>query len=361
MKILHMITLAAFMTYSMDAFAKNVILFLGDGMGISTVTAARIYVGQQQGKAGEEHELAFDKFDHVALIKTYNTDAQVPDSAGTITAILSGIKTRRGVLGVTPYVEREDCLAALENEVPSLLQLAEELGKSTGVVATARITHATPAGTYSHTPSRDWENSSELSAEDKALGCKDIALQMIETPHGDGPDIILGGGRAQFMHKEQVDPEYPGKPGLRDDGRNLISEWVEGGPDRTFVWNAKSFSNLPSKAIGKVMGLFEPSHMQFEADRSKDPAGEPSLAEMTQFAIDRLSQNKKGYFLLVEGGRIDHAHHFGNAYRALEDTKALDDAVAVAVEATNPEDTLILSTYLLLYLLFTNVPAVVNK
>ena len=313
-------------------------------MGISTVTAARIYVGQQQGKTGEEHELAFDKFDHVALIKTYNTDAQVPDSAGTITAILAGKKTRRGVLGVNADVPREDCAAALNNEIPSILELAEDHGKSSGIIATARITHATPAGTYSHTPSRDWENSSELSAEDKALGCKDIALQMLETPHGDGPDIILGGGRAQFMHKEQIDPEYPGKPGLRDDGRNLISEWVGAGPNRRFVWNAASFNNLPSKAPGKVLGLFEPSHMQFEADRSKDPAGEPSLAEMTQFAISRLSQNEKGYFLLVEGGRIDHAHHFGNAYRALEDTKALDEAVAVAVAATNPEDTLILVT-----------------
>ena len=344
MKIIQIVTLLVIASTSSSALAKNVILFLGDGMGISTITAARIYVGQQQGKTGEEHELSFDKFDHVALVKTYNTDAQVPDSAGTITAILAGQKTRRGVLGIDASVSRDDCAASLANEIPSILELAEDQGKSSGIIATARVTHATPAGTYSHTPNRNWENSSELSGEVKAQGCKDIAQQLLETPHGDGPDIILGGGRAQFMHKDQTDPEYPGKPGLRDDGRNLISEWVSADRERSFVWNLEAFKNLSRDETGKVLGLFEPSHMQFEADRDKDPAGEPSLTEMTQFAIDRLSQNDKGYFLLVEGGRIDHAHHFGNAYRALEDTKALDEAVAAAVAATNPEDTLILVT-----------------
>ena len=93
--------------------AKNVIFFLGDGMGISTVTAARIFAGQTAGATGEEYDLAFDQFPHLALIKTYNTDAQVPDSAGTITAITTGEKTRIGVLGVNASVERDDCAAAL--------------------------------------------------------------------------------------------------------------------------------------------------------------------------------------------------------------------------------------------------------
>ena len=96
-------------------FAGNVVFFLGDGMGISTITAARIYAGQQLGKPGEEHDLAFDKFDNVALIKTYNVDAQVSDSAGTITAIMTGQKTRIGVVGVDATVDRDDCPAALEN------------------------------------------------------------------------------------------------------------------------------------------------------------------------------------------------------------------------------------------------------
>ena len=126
-------------------FAGNVVFFLGDGMGISTITAARIYAGQQLGKPGEEHDLAFDKFDNVALIKTYNVDAQVSDSAGTITAIMTGQKTRIGVVGVDATVDRDDCTAALDNSLPSIAELAEEEGYFTGVISTARITHATPA------------------------------------------------------------------------------------------------------------------------------------------------------------------------------------------------------------------------
>ncbi|NKB97827.1 MAG: alkaline phosphatase [Pseudomonadales bacterium] len=327
-----------------SAEAKNVILFVGDGMGVSTITAARIYVGQQRGSSGEEHDLSFDRFESVALVKTYNTDAQVPDSAGTITAMLAGAKTRRGVLGISQAAARDDCAASLQNEIPSILELAEERGKSSGVVSTARITHATPAGAYSHVPNRDWENSTMVTSENEAAGCRDIALQLLESPHGDGPDVILGGGRAQFMPSDMADPEYPEKKGLRDDGRDLIQEWLKRGPNREYVWNSASFDAIGADHTGQIMGLFEPSHMQFEADRENDAGGEPSLAAMTEIAIDRLSQNTSGYFLLVEGGRIDHAHHFGNAYRALVDTQALDDAVAVAVAKTNPDETLIVVT-----------------
>ena len=98
-----------------QSYAKNVIFFLGDGMGISTVTAARIYAGQTAGATGEEYSLAFEEFPHLALIKTYNTDAQVPDSAGTITALTTGEKTRIGVLGINGTVARDDCAAALQN------------------------------------------------------------------------------------------------------------------------------------------------------------------------------------------------------------------------------------------------------
>ena len=112
-------------------------------MGVSTITAARIYAGQQQGDPGEEYNLAFDHFDNVALVKTYNTDSQVPDSAGTITAIMSGQKTRIGVVGVDASVARDDCAAALKGSLPSIAELAEQGGLRTGVVSTARITHAT--------------------------------------------------------------------------------------------------------------------------------------------------------------------------------------------------------------------------
>ncbi|MAL32017.1 MAG: alkaline phosphatase, partial [Marinobacter sp.] len=128
--------------------AKNVILFVGDGMGVSTLTAARILEGQRQGRPGEENLLSFESFPFSALVKTYNTDAQVPDSAGTMTAMMSGLKTDAGVLGVDEDVQRGDCSTVAGNEVVTALELAEIKGLSTGVVTTARITHATPAATY---------------------------------------------------------------------------------------------------------------------------------------------------------------------------------------------------------------------
>ena len=107
---------------------RNVILFLGDGMGISTITAARIYAGQLAGATGEEHKLAFDAFPNVALVKTYSTDFQVPDSAGTMTALVTGEKTRSGLLSIASAARRGDCAAGLKNPLPTLLELAETAG-----------------------------------------------------------------------------------------------------------------------------------------------------------------------------------------------------------------------------------------
>ena len=327
--------------------AKNVIFFLGDGMGISTVTAARIFAGQSAGATGEEYDLAFDRFPHLALIKTYNTNAQVPDSAGTITAITTGEKTRIGVLGVNGSVERDDCAAALTNTLPTLAELAEQKDMSTGIVSTARITHATPAGAYAHSPNRNWESSASTPDEAEALGCKDIALQLVEMSHGDGLDVILGGGRREFLPIEADDPEYPSRPGLRDDSRNLIDEWLAADSKRQFTWRGDEFAQWLASdepVDGQLMGLFEPSHMKYEADRQRDPGKEPSLQDMTALAVKQLADNDKGYFLLVEAGRIDHAHHFSNAYRALTDTVALSDAVQWAVENVDLADTLIVVT-----------------
>lgn len=323
---------------------RNVILFLGDGMGISTITAARIFAGQQQGASGEEHALAFETFPHVALVKTYNVDAQVPDSAGTMSAIVTGEKTRIGHISVAAAAPHGDCEAALANELPTVLELAEARGLATGVISTARFTHATPAATYAHVPNRDWESDAQLSAAARDSGCRDIARQFVEFAHGDGIEVAFGGGRAPFLPADVADPEHPGVTGVRSDGRNLIEEWRRGGADRTYVWNREQFDALSPAAPGPVFGLFEPSHMQFEADRPNDPAGEPSLAEMTEFAIEKLAADPDGFFLMVEGGRIDHAHHGGNAYRALADTVALSEAVATALRLTDAAETLILVT-----------------
>ncbi|MGA1218740.1 MAG: alkaline phosphatase [Pseudomonadales bacterium] len=321
--------------------AKNVILFIGDGMGISSVSAARIYAGQKAGGLGEDHQLSFERFPAVALSKTYNTNQQTADSAGTMTAMITGVKTLAGVLSVDGSVRRGDCASGQGAAVPSLLEEAEAAGLATGVVSTARITHATPGATYAHVVERDWEGG--VPEEAAAQGCTDIAAQFLSFSHGDGIDVMLGGGRAMFLPNTVTDPEYPGKTGARRDGRNLIEAWQAANPDGAYLWNGDDLT-AAAEASGPVLGLFEPSHMQFEADRAQDPGKEPSLAEMTAFAMDRLSQKGTGYVLVVEAGRIDHAHHAGNAYRAMEDTVALDEAVATAVAKSNERETLILVT-----------------
>lgn len=322
--------------------ARNVILFIGDGMGVSTVTAARIFDGQSKGMKGEEHILSWENFSNVALSKTYNTDQQVPDSAGTATAFMTGVKSRAGVISVDHEVIRGDCASSDNRHVTSFLEMAEQRGMATGIVTTARITHATPATAYAHVPERDWENDSEMPKAEKASGCKDIALQFVEFSYGDGIDVTFGGGRSEFLPKSVRGPE--GNKGKRKDNRNLISEWKIKHPTGQYVWNDKMFDSLEPQATGPVLGLFNASHMEYEADRAADKGGEPSLEAMTEKALKILQKNKDGYFLYVEGARVDHAHHSGNAYRALSDAVALANAVQKAVEMTNVEDTLIIVT-----------------
>ncbi len=296
-----------------DSTPKNIIVFIGDGMGISTITAGRIFVGQEKGLKGEEHELSFDKFPQLALIKTYNTNAQVPDSAGTATAILSGYKTNIGAVNVRPDTSLDKMF--LEgcggDTLPTLTDKAKSAEKSVGVISTARLTHATPAVMYSHTVSRDIEADKDLQAPFDYEGCTSIAQQLIESD----VDLALGGGRKEFTD-EQV-AAWPG---------SLASTKEE---------------MLAAPTDARVLGLFNRSHMSYQADRSETE--EPSLAEMTTFAMDRLSKDKDGYVMMIEAGRIDHAHHGTNAYRALKDLQALDDAVAAAV-AKADENTLILVT-----------------
>lgn len=322
--------------------AKNVIVFLGDGMSLPTVAAARILEGQRKGGPGEENRLAWETFPATALSKTYNTDSQTPDSAGTMSAIATGVKTRAGVLSIGQSAARKDCAGALAAPMLTLWELASASGMATGVVTTARVTHATPGATFTHSAERNWENDTELSEEAKAAGCVDIARQMVETPFGEGFDVLMGGGRENLMPVDQRDPEYDDKTGLRLDGRDLVAEWKRRHPGGAYVWNKAQFDAAPADA--PLLGLFEPDHMQFEHDRPQDGAGEPSLAEMTRAAIARLSRDPDGYVLLVEGGRIDHAHHEGNAFRALTDAIAMSDAVRAADEATSADDTLILVT-----------------
>lgn len=329
--------------------AKSAVLFLGDGMGISTVTAARIFDGQQKNmEYGEENVLSWEVFPWTALAKTYTVDMQGTDSASSATAFLNGIKTNEGVLGVDETVRRGYCETLTEkSKVVSILTLAERAGMSTGVVTTTRATHATPASSYAHSVDRGWESDKDLNSKvkDDGSNCKDIATQLVEYSHGNGIEVVFAGGRREFMHKNQSDPEYPDKKGDRQDNKDLIKQWLEKYPGSHYVWNKTAFDKIDPNKVNRVLGLFEPSHMQYESDRTaSDTPGEPSIAEMTEKAIKILQKNPKGYFLLVEGGRIDHAHHDGSAYNALHEAVAFNKAVQTANDIVQKDDTLITVT-----------------
>jgi len=327
--------------------AKNVILFIGDGMGVSTLTASRIFEGQRRGESGEENRLSFEEFPFTALSKTYSTNQQTSDSAPTMSAMITGVKTDEGTLSVSQNIVRGNYRTVKGNETKTLLEMAEEAGKSTGIVTTTRITHATPAACYSHTADRDWESDQDIYDRHKdAYEAKfpDIARQLIEFPYGDGLEVAMGGGRSKFLPKDVADPESPNRKGERMDGRDLTKEWAAKRKDSAFISNAKQLAAIDPKNTKHLLGLFDPSHLEFELDRENGRQYEPSLTDMTTKAIDILSQNKSGFFLMVEGGRIDQAHHYGNAYRSLRDTVELSDAVRAATKKLDLKDTLIIVT-----------------
>lgn len=326
---------------AMAGQAKNVILFLGDGMSLTTVAAARILDGQRKGGPGEENLLSWEQFPATAFSKTYNTDSQTPDSAGTMTAISTGVKTHMGAIGVSAGT-RDGCADSLDKGLLSWLTLADSAGMATGIVTTTRITHATPAATYAHSPERNWESDADVPDAAKAAGCRDIAQQLVAAQrYGRGPLVVMGGGRTELMPAGERDPEYDDKVGLRLDGRDLIAEWQQQHPQGRYVWNEGQLQ--AAAGAPALLGLFEPDHMQYDHDRKQGPHGEPSLTEMTRTAIRTLSRDPNGFVLMIEGGRIDHANHAGNAFRALDETVSLSDAVRAAVE-TAPADTLIIVT-----------------
>lgn len=304
---------------SKTAKAKNIILFIGDGMGISTITAARIFDGQAKGLDGESHSLSFESFENVSLIKTYNVDAQVPDSAGTATAIISGYKTNIGAVNVRPNTDNwkmvfESCIR--KSSPDTLTDIAKAHDMSVGIISTTRLTHATPAAMYGHSVSRNWESDNEVNKSAAKVGCTGLSTQLVNSEL----DLALGGGLSKFTSEQ-------------------IATWTAK-PGHVYVKDVAEFRVADKNT--NILGLFTPSHLSYEADR--DDEKEPSLAEMTGFAIDALQNRGSGYILMVEAGRVDHAHHATNAYRALTDMQALNVAVETALTKTNPEETLILVT-----------------
>jgi alkaline phosphatase len=308
--------------------AKNVIFFVGDGMGVSTVTATRIY------SVGLDGQLVMDQFPYTALSKTYSADSITPDSAPTMTAMMTGVNTNQSVIGFGEGTEPNDFNHDGDGDASwTLLELAKARGMRVGVVSTAEITHATPAATYAHVNQRNNQT--------------DIALQALpgdaiyNTRLGNGLDVLMGGGRRHFVPTSVTDEE--GSAGSRADGRDLRAEFRTAG--YSYVWNKAGFEALSAASL-PVLGLFERSHMEFEYDRPGDLGGEPSIKEMTVKAIELLQAQSRrkgrGYFLHVESGRIDHAHHAGNAYRALTDAQAFDEAIGAAAQMVDLRDTLII-------------------
>ncbi|XP_067417136.1 intestinal-type alkaline phosphatase-like [Emydura macquarii macquarii] len=323
--------------------AKNLILFLGDGMGIPTVTATRILRGQLRGHLGPETPLTMDTFPYVALSKTYNVDRQVPDSAGTATAYLCGVKANYQTIGVSAAAKHSQCSTTQGNEVVSVLQRAQKAGKSVGIVTTTQVQHASPAGNYAHVVNRDWYADASMPEAALQEKCTDIAWQLV---HNVNLTVILGGGRKYMTPVGTPDPEYPSSSsqnGIRKDGKNLITLWQGSAKDARYVWNRTALlSAAKDPSVSRLMGLFEPGDMKYELQRNQTL--DPTLAEMTEAAIQILARNPRGFYLFVEGGRIDHGHHDGSGRRALTEAVEFDKAIEKAGQLTSEAETLTVVT-----------------
>ncbi|OWU66449.1 alkaline phosphatase [Marinibacterium profundimaris] len=312
--------------------AKNVIVLVADGNGVGTNYATRIFMGQQNGALGEEWVMPYETPEfHSALVKTYNINAQTPDSAPTAGALNTGVKQRFNLINLGEDAIHDDCSTVEGNELTLFSEIVSDAGKSVGIVSTARITHATPAAVYAKTANRNWEDS----VPEDCTAQVDIAQQLLNAMEAGTIDFAMGGGGRYFL-PEGV--ELGGLTGRRADGLNLVERAT--GLGAQFATDQASFEALDLAADSPILALYENSHMMYEADR----ADEPSLAEMTKAAIEYLSQNENGYYLEVEAGRVDHANHAGNAYRTLTDGVAFAEAAAMADELTNDEDTLIIVT-----------------
>ncbi|XP_013109914.2 alkaline phosphatase [Stomoxys calcitrans] len=332
--------------YFKNKRAKNIILFLGDGMSISTLTAARILKGQREGRPGEESSLAMEQFPFAGLSKTYCTNGQTADSACSATAYLTGVKTNLLTIGVNGHVIFNNCTSSSNPayHVESIAKWAQDAGKATGIVTTTTVTHASPSASYAHVANRNWESDYDI-LKTKAVTngpCSDIAKQLIQNEPGNKFDVIMGGGFKKFIPNDIRDAF--GVKGERRDSLNLVEEWLRYNSQGKLVTTIEELQDLDFVETQKLLGLFHSSHLEYHAKASTSHPAQPRLKDMTEAALKILQKNPQGYFAFIEGGRIDHGHHSNIAGYALDETLEFDEAIQMAINMTNEEETLIVVT-----------------
>lgn len=271
---------------------RNIVMMVGDGMGIAQVTAGHTKKGR----------LELQEFRHLGLLLTHAYGADyITDSAAAATALSTGVATLNGMIGMGP-----DSLSR-----KTVLERAREQGKKTGLVTTCSITHATPASYVAHVPSRamQLEIANQIAEERKA-------------------DLLLGSGWGWFLPKELG--------GRRTDGRDLLSEMQENG--FTVVLTDSAFRVSQIRGDSKLIGLFAEDHVANAQTRT------PRLSELTAHALSTLS-GQEGFFLLVEGSQIDWAGHDNKSDQIMIEMADFDDAIGEVVRfaAKNPE-TLVIVT-----------------
>lgn len=265
------------------------------------------------------------------------------DSACTATAYLCGVKGNIVTIGVNANVEFNNCSASMDarNHVSSIAQWAQKAGKSTGFITTTTLTHASPSGSYAHVANRLYESDSDVRSFGKDPSeCMDIATQLVTQEPGRNFDIIMGGGMSKFLPNNIKDTH--GNLGVREDGENLLATWQGMHPQGAIVTNRQQLLNLNISKVSHIMGIFQSQYMDYHLEAN--PKEQPSLAEMTEIALKLMQRNDQGYFIFIEGGLIDIAHHETKAAISLDETLEFDKAIELARAMTDPQDTLIVVT-----------------
>ncbi len=292
---------------------KYVFYFIGDGLGASQRQVSEFYLQEVTGD--KDAKLVLNELiPVVGMNTTYSADSLVTDSAAAGTALATGNKTNNKMISVLPDGKTEP---------RTLIEEAEANGMATGLVTTTRLTHATPATFAAHNVSR--------------YNANEIAEDYLES----GVDFFAGGGYRYF-----VPQDWKWGKSKREDNRNLIQEFYNKGY-KSFVGDktgAEAFRAFQPTGNDQVFAAFTYSHMPYEIDRVNSGSKVPSISEMTEKAIQSLEGDKDGFFIMVEGGRIDHACHANDPAGTIHDTLAFDKAVEKAYKfyQEHPEETLIL-------------------